>query len=77
VGACILDAHEHRVGHLARTRHPPIVAHLGEDDRARADAELRTVVLADEDTLDKPEGRAQPVDGLAHIRVHEDRDDRR
>jgi hypothetical protein len=52
----------------------PLV-YVANDHRSLAEAELRAVVLADPYALHKPERRAQPVDGLAHVRVDEDRND--
>ncbi len=76
VGVCIIHTYHHRVCGLRWARWPAIVAHIANDDCSVSKAELRAVVLADPDTLSKPESGSQPVDRLSYIRVDEDGDDR-
>jgi len=51
------------------------MAHVADDDRPVSKAELRAVVLADPDTLGKPEGGTQPLHRLAYVWVDEHGDD--
>ena len=55
VGLRILDSHDDRVRHLAWTRRPTVTVDVTDNDRAITEAELRPVVLADPDSLDKAE----------------------
>jgi hypothetical protein len=57
----------HRVRDLALPRWPTLIAHVANDDRSLAEAELRSVVLANPHALDKPERRAKPIDRSAHV----------
>ena len=74
VGVRVLDAHGHGVCHLSHPRRPAVVAHVADDDRAVAEAELRAVTLADLQALDEPERSLEPGDGFSHIRVDQHRD---
>jgi hypothetical protein len=76
VGLRIVYAYHHRMGGLPGPRRAAIVAHVADDDRTVSAAELRAVVLADPNTLEKPEGGTQPVDRFSYVRVYEDGDDR-
>ena len=83
VGACLLavrgdvvDAHHHRVRHLARAGWLPLAVHVADDHRPVTDLELGAVVLADPDPLDEPERRPEPGDRLPHVRIDEDGNDR-
>src|SRR5258708_2702146 len=76
MGVEVVDAHHHRVRHLARSRRLALSTHVADDDRAVAETELRAMVLADLHALDKAEGPAQPAHRIAHVRVDEDRYDR-
>ena len=66
----------HRGVDLARPRRPAPMAHVAHDQCPVAEGELRAVTLADLHALDKPEGRPEPLDGLAHIGVDQHGDDR-
>jgi hypothetical protein len=76
VRAGVVHAHHDGVGLLVRARRATVVAYVAHDQPTVAEAELRAVVLADPDALDEAERRLQPLDGLAHVRVHEHRDHR-
>ena len=51
VRAGVLHPHEHRARRLAGPRRAAVVAHVGDDHRAVAEAHLRAVVLADPHAL--------------------------
>ena len=55
MGVRVVDAHQDRVGRLARPRRPAVVADVADDHRAVAEGELRAMVLADLQSLDEPE----------------------
>jgi hypothetical protein len=74
VGVGVFHTHHHRVGDLARPRRPAVLAHVADDDRSLAEAQLRAMVLADAYTLDEPERRAQPLHRRSHVRVDQDGD---
>src|SRR5215472_15693599 len=75
VSVCVIDAHHHVVRELAGSWRPALSTHVGNDHGPVADTQLRAVVLADPNALDKPERPAQPVDCLAYIRIDEDGND--
>jgi len=77
VGARVLHAYGHRVGHLAGTRGAAIASHISDNHGAIAEPELCPVALADPHPLLEPEGRTQPGDRLADIGIDQDGDDRR
>ena len=53
-----------------------LTAHVSNDDcPVVANAHLRPVAFADSYPLGEAECRGEPVDGLAHVGVHEDGDD--
>jgi hypothetical protein len=58
-----------------RRRRAALVAHVADDHGPLTEAELSAVILTDPDTLEKPEGCAEPIDGLAHVGVDEDGND--
>jgi hypothetical protein len=62
---------------LARPRRAAILAHVADDHRPVAEAQLRPMILPDPHALDEPERRAQPLDSRAHVGVDQDRHDRR
>src|ERR1035437_10441829 len=54
VGARAVHTNHHRMRDLAGPRRPAVVAHVADDRRSLANAQLRAVVLADPDALGEP-----------------------
>src|SRR3984885_6074920 len=75
-GPAVRGSHHHVLGHRLATRRAVADAWLGHDHGPVADPQLRPVVLADPQPLDKPECRSQPGNRLADVRIDQNRDDR-
>jgi len=69
VGPRVLHSHHHRVGHLVWSGRTAVPAHISDDHRAVAHAQLRAVVLTDTDPLNETEGSLEPGDRFPHVGV--------
>src|SRR5579862_2669250 len=70
-GCDVFDSEHHRLRPLLAGRGCAVIAKIGHDQRAAAEAQLRAMAGPDPYALDEPENLDQPVDGGADVRIGE------